>query len=186
MTRGDFALLYPVAGLLGDAPGSVRDLVVGPVDVDAGGDISLARPVSGRLHLARTNRGLLAHAELETAIASQCSRCLRPIEVPLDLVIDEEILPSIEIPSGASVDPAVEPEAIRLTDHHELDLEPLVRDAIQLAEPLAPLCRPDCPGLCEVCGADLNDPGHVPHEAEIDPRLEVLRSFAVDADDETD
>ena len=109
-----------------------------------------------------------------------------PIEVPLELVVDEEVLPAIELPTGASVDTSDEPEALRLTDHHELDLEPLIRDAIQLAEPIAPVCRPDCPGLCEVCGADLSEPGHVAHEAPIDPRLEVLRAFAVDGSTETD
>jgi uncharacterized protein len=37
-----------------------------------------------------------------------------------------------------------------------LDLLPMVRDAIHLAVPIAPRCRPDCQGLCSVCGADLN------------------------------
>ena len=37
-----------------------------------------------------------------------------------------------------------------------LDLLPMVRDAIHLAVPIAPRCRPDCRGLCPVCGADLN------------------------------
>jgi uncharacterized protein len=37
-----------------------------------------------------------------------------------------------------------------------LDLFPMVRDAIHLAVPIAPRCRPDCRGLCPVCGADLN------------------------------
>jgi uncharacterized protein len=38
-----------------------------------------------------------------------------------------------------------------------VDLAPLAREAIVLALPLAPLCRPDCLGLCVDCGADLND-----------------------------
>jgi len=37
-----------------------------------------------------------------------------------------------------------------------LDLLPMVRDAIHLAVPIAPRCRPDCRGLCPECGADLN------------------------------
>jgi uncharacterized protein len=37
-----------------------------------------------------------------------------------------------------------------------LDLLPMVRDAIHLAVPIAPRCRPDCRGLCPDCGADLN------------------------------
>jgi uncharacterized protein len=37
-----------------------------------------------------------------------------------------------------------------------LDLQTLVHDAIHLAVPMAPVCRPDCKGLCPECGADLN------------------------------
>ncbi|MBM3331368.1 DUF177 domain-containing protein [candidate division WOR-3 bacterium] len=37
-----------------------------------------------------------------------------------------------------------------------LDLMPMVHDAIHLAVPIAPRCRPDCRGLCPDCGADLN------------------------------
>jgi uncharacterized protein len=73
------------------------------------------------------------------------------------------------------LDPTEEPDALRLTDYHELDLEPAVRDAISLAEPIAPLCRPDCPGLCETCGVDLtSDPGHAHQDDDIDPRLAAL------------
>jgi uncharacterized protein len=64
---------------------------------------------------------------------------------------------------------------LRLDDHHELDLEPTVRAAISLAEPIAALCRPDCPGLCETCGVDLiDDPRHAHANDDIDPRLAAL------------
>src|SRR4029077_672619 len=116
-----------------------------------------------------------------TALASQCSRCLRDIEVPIDVAIDEEALPSIDIETGAPLNIDAEPDVIRLNGRHELDLEPSVREAIQLAEPIAALCREDCPGLCSVCGADLSEGPHE-HEAEIDPRLEALRAFTVDGD----
>ena len=51
---------------------------------------------------------------------------------------------------------ADEPDALRLDDHHELDLGEPMREAISLAEPIAPLCRPDCAGCAVICGADLN------------------------------
>jgi uncharacterized protein len=43
-----------------------------------------------------------------------------------------------------------------------LDLGPMVRETILVELPLAPVCRPDCAGLCAVCGADRNtvDCGH--------------------------
>jgi uncharacterized protein len=118
---------------------------------------------------------------LTTSLAEDCSRCLREIEVPLSLALVEEVLPSIDISSGAPLDATVEPDLARLTDHHELELEPLIREAIQLAEPIAPLCRADCPGLCATCGQELAGGVHDHGEEPIDPRLEALRAFRVDA-----
>jgi uncharacterized protein len=48
-------------------------------------------------------------------------------------------------------------------DGEVADTEPVLRDALMLALPLSPICRPDCLGLCASCGADLNTgacPGH--------------------------
>ena len=145
----------------------------------------MAQPVSGWIRVSRTNRGVFVRGAVEAALALECSRCLRPIELPLTLAISEEALLALDLATGKPLDPEVEPEIIRLTDHHELQLEPIVREAIQLAEPIAPLCRPDCPGLCSVCGEPLEDRPHEHDETPLDPRLEALRAFRVDADAET-
>jgi uncharacterized protein len=179
------ALTYNVAGLLGDAVGASRPYAIAGVMLDLGPDLAQADPVEGSIRMARTNRGILVTGRLSTALAETCSRCLREIEVPIALSIEEEALPSVDLASGLPVDVSAEPDAVRLTDHHELELEPLVREAIQLAEPIAPLCRPDCPGLCTVCGGDLSEGVHDHDGGEIDPRLEALRGFRVDGDAET-
>jgi DUF177 domain-containing protein len=174
-------LVWNVAGLLADDPGATRDYEVAGVTIDLGEDLRQADPIEGHVRLARTNRGLLVIADLRTSLQAECSRCLREIEVPIEIFIEEEALPSIDIHTGAVV-PA-EPgddEPIRLTDHHELDLEGPVREAILLAEPIAPLCREDCPGLCAVCGERLDDGSHDHPSDDIDPRLEALRSFKVE------
>jgi uncharacterized protein len=176
--RADDALTLPVAGLLAEPPGSVREEAIGPVWVDAGEETALAEPVAGTVRLARTNRGLLVGARLHTALATECSRCLRDVTVPLDLLIDEEVLPSVELATGVSVDTAAEPDVVRLNDAHELELLPLVREAIWLAQPIAPLCREDCPGLCAECGRALDEGDHDHGQLEIDPRFEVLADFA--------
>ncbi len=180
MTDPPDALVYPVAGLLGEPPGSRRVLGIGPVRLDLGQDLSLAEPVTGRLDLSRTNRGLLVRADLATRLDTVCSRCLRDIDVPVEARIDEEALPSVELTTGLPLDAGEEPEVVRLDGHHQLDLEPLVREAIQLAEPIAPLCRPDCPGLCRVCGEELASGPHDHPDEPLDPRLEGLRAFRVD------
>ena len=172
-------LTYPLAGLLREGSGAVRAYRVSGVTVDVGPDLQLADPIEWTVRVSRTNRGVIVHGRLGTAIASQCSRCLRDIEVPLSLEIEEEALPSIDMETGQPLDWPGESDVVRLTSAHELELDVVVREAIQLAEPIAPLCRPDCPGLCPDCGEDLADYPHV-HEEEIDPRLEVLRAFRVD------
>jgi uncharacterized protein len=175
-------LTYNVAGLLAEPVGSTRDYVVAGVVVDLGEDLRQADPVEGAIHLARTNRGLLVRGDLTTSLDQECSRCLRSIEVPLALHIEEEALPSIDLHTGLPLDTSLEPEAVRLNEHHELELEPVVREAILLAEPIAPLCEPDCPGLCSVCGERLTGGPHDHPDDDIDPRLEALKAFKVDGE----
>ena len=49
-------------------------------------------------------------------------------------------------------------DTYRLQPDH-LDLQPLVRDALLLELPMAPLCQEDCLGICTTCGADRNTDG---------------------------
>lgn len=173
-------LTWNVAGLLAEPPGSTRDYQLAGVTIPLADDRRLADPIEGTLRLTRTNRGILVRARLTTGLASECARCLRAIDVPLDLEINEEVLPTIDLESGHPVDTSAEPEVYRLTDHHELELETLVREAIDLAEPIAPVCREDCPGLCLACGQPLDEGVHDHPDEPVDPRLEALRSFRVD------
>src|SRR4029077_19654086 len=177
-------LLVHVATLLGDPGGSARDLAFDDIDLDLGDDLTLAEPADARFRLTRTNRGLLVDGDVHATLAETCSRCLRPIVVAVAQEIDEEALQSVELTTGARIDHADEPEVARISDHHEIDLEPFVREAIQLAAPIAPLCRPDCPGLCVVCGEELGRGPHEHGEDPTDPRLEALRAFHAATDDE--
>jgi DUF177 domain-containing protein len=170
-------LAWNVAGLLADDPGADRIYEIQDVTIDLGEDLRLARPIDGRVRLLRTNRGILAHADLRTALALQCSRCLRDIELPVEVRFQEEYLPALDLTTGRPLPVDDEPDVARLTDHHELDLETPVREAIQLAEPIAPLHSPECQGLCVVCGLPLEDGEHDHPDEDIDPRMEALRGF---------
>ena len=65
--------------------------------------------------------------------------------------------------------------------HDEIDLEPMVHDAVLLELPQAPLCRPDCRGLCPTCGADLNAQSCDCDQNPIDPRWEALGALSFGA-----
>ena len=69
-------------------------------------------------------------------------------------------------------------ERTQYLDDDRLDLSAWAHDAIALALPDKILCRPDCAGLCPVCGKDLNDEPHEHVDERTDPRwaaLEALR-----------
>jgi uncharacterized protein len=172
------ALTFNISGLLAEPAGSVRDYVVFGPALNLGPDLRQSEGLEGSVRLTRTNRGVLVRARLATALEQQCSRCLQEIEWPVEIKIDEEALPIIDFESGVPLDVDEEPDVLRLNDHHELELESEIREAIQLAEPIAPLCRKDCPGLCIVCGQELASGPHDHPDEDVDPRLEALRGFA--------
>ena len=85
----DQPLVWNVSGLLGETAGAVRDYAVQGVTIDLGDDLRLAAPIDGRVHLARTNRGLIVTADFTTKLALQCVRCLRDMEEPIEVEIEE-------------------------------------------------------------------------------------------------
>ncbi len=59
-------------------------------------------------------------------------------------------------------------------DDDDIDLEPMVHDAVLLELPIAPLCRVDCKGLCPTCGVNRNEEDCGCGNHEIDPRWAAL------------
>ena len=96
----------------------------------------------------------------------------------MSVPIAEEYVPSVDLDSGAPLSFADEDDgALRINAQHEIELNGVLHDELALTEPMHPLCRTDCPGLCPECGERL-DPGHRVHaEPESDPRLAPLASL---------
>ena len=118
--------------------------------------------------------GLLLHAEqaqmhIDSGDATlKCARCLTEFRGPVALDLCElYTTPGHELPDD---------EAYRVQGS-EIDLEPMLRDALVLALPLNPVCREACRGLCARCGRDLNDGDCDCEESEIDPRWADLAAL---------
>ncbi len=83
-----------------------------------------------------------------------CVRCLAPASVVLDE--PEVTVTFVSVAEAEAADWDLEDASSYAYDGDEIDLEPLVRETLVLAVPIAPLCGDGCRGLCRSCGADLN------------------------------
>lgn len=171
-------MLYNVAQLLQDPIGSTRDYVVDD-DVLAPGEPWESAHVTGKVRVLRTHRGILVTGALATTIGATCGWCLEPVDLALELPIEEEYFPQIDIYSGLPVAIPEDAEAFLIDKHHILDLSEAVRQAIVLEIPISPRCREDCRGLCPVCGANRNE-RECSCEREADPRWASLGQVVTD------
>lgn len=127
-------------------------------------------PVELDLLLEAVVEGVLVSGTASAAVTGECARCLDPISDEVEVELRE----LFAYPDSATEASTDEEEVSRVVDDL-IDLEPLVRDTVLPALSVAPLCAPDCPGLCSGCGtkwAEL-DPEH--HHETIDPRWAALR-----------
>lgn len=143
---------FNVAKLLKSPPGDERQYTF---DEDERRFEELAGKVHGQVRLMRTDRGVMATADVETAVGCTCSRCLRRFVLPVGFHIVEEYFPTIDIGSGVHVEPPTG-EHFTIDQHHILDLGEAVREYAIFNTPMKPLCDEACAGFCPECGADLN------------------------------
>lgn len=122
-----------------------------------------------------TDPGVLLEGQASAVLGAECSRCLKPIDVRVVADFAEQYFATHDVASGAAR--ADVPEDVATIDaDFKIDLTRLLAEELSLATPMAPVCRPDCKGLCEECGEDLNVRPHA-HEGAVDPRWSRLRSL---------
>lgn len=149
MASGRALLLVNAAELL-RLPGSSRRIEVTVPLADVGvDDPRLAGAVGVDVTLASTVDDIEVSGRLSVAWSDSCRRCLQPLAGTLVVDVDDRYVEPD--PTGRR---SVDPEAFPI-EHGQVDLAPMVREEVLLGVPDAPLCRPDCPGLCSTCGADL-------------------------------
>jgi uncharacterized protein len=109
--------------------------------------------------------GILVSGRVDAIASGECVRCLIDVEIPVRVEFQELFAYSFD-------------EAFDYTVHDDhVNLEPVVRDAVVLALPFQPVCRPDCPGLDPETGERLADfPDREPREV-LDPRWAALQGY---------
>lgn len=121
--------------------------------------------VAAELEITRATTGTVFELRFATRLHGPCFRCLA------DAVLDVPISAREYQASDPGADPELRTEYVV---DGQLDLSAWARDAIALALPEQILCRPDCAGLCPVCGRDLNVEPHVHEKDRTDSRWAAL------------
>ena len=117
------------------------------------------------LRLESVHEGILATGEVDSTAVAECSRCLEPLKLAVEVDFQELFAYSLE------------QEDDFLVQDEKIDLEQAITDAVVLSLPFKPVCSEDCLGLCSECGVKMaEDPEHV-HQAQNDSRWSELESF---------
>jgi uncharacterized protein len=138
-----------------------HEVDVAPLDLGGQRYVAVPDSVPAELTVARATNGTVLRLRLTAQLHGPCYRCLE--DASLDQAVDAREYQA-EDPEG---DEELESAYV---DYDKLDLSQWVRDSIALALPDKILCRPDCAGLCPVCGKNLNYEPHGHEGEETDPR----------------
>jgi uncharacterized protein len=159
---------------LGRRPGAMRRyhrdvrlparLGLDVIEISAGGQVSLD------VRLESVVEGVLVSGTASAPVTGQCARCLDPLVDSLEVELTE-----LFAYPGTVTDGSTDPDEVSRIVDDLVDLEPVVRDAMLLALPQAPLCREDCPGLCPECGGKWAELGTDHRHEKMDPRWAALK-----------
>ncbi|NMO13328.1 DUF177 domain-containing protein [Pyxidicoccus fallax] len=177
-------------GLLGDVLGGAA----------SGEDTGFrpTKPSTLKASLRKVSGGVLLEGQFTAHVASECKRCLGPLElnvpvsftlnlVPESLVTGEDYLKDGDTEGSMEKKEHVQGESggsFKLEDADEevfdgktIDLDPIVREQLLLALPMSAVCREDCKGLCPQCGINRNEAKCNCDVKPVDPRLAPLKNI---------
>jgi len=102
--------------------------------------------------------------KLNFKLSLACDRCGSDLEENYDLDFNEVF----------STNKSVESDDIRHIISKQIDLTPVIYENLLMNLPMKHLCNEDCKGLCEKCGANLNEKDCGCDRRYVNPAFESL------------
>lgn len=112
-------------------------------------------PVRWRGRVTAAEPGFYLRARLDYEQTLRCDRCLAPMAQVAGADVELLLVPEPE-PTGDEIELSEGDLGVAYVEGEVFDTRPLLIEQLQLGVPMKPVCRPECRGLCAVCGADLN------------------------------
>jgi uncharacterized protein len=142
-----------------------QEVEIAPIELGGQRYLVVPENVPAEVTVTRASTGTVYELRFHVRLHGPCFRCLG------DAVFDDDLsLREYQAESPGGADELTTP----YVKDNRLDLSAWARDGLVLALPDKILCRPECAGLCAVCGVDLNAQPHEHEDEEQDPRWAAL------------
>jgi uncharacterized protein len=156
-----------VGFLINQSVGTSREFLFELPDLNLEPDVQL-KNLAGTAKITRTPQGLLTQVRAHAFTQVECVRCLT--------IFDQELETEFTELYAFTIRTTTDSELI-LPEDGFIDLTPLIREYLLLEIPMNPRCRPDCYGVCSICGEIHDSQVHDLEQETTDPRLAVLKNL---------
>ena len=126
------------------------------------------------IKITKLGKLIFAEGSIKISATLTCDRCLKDFSYPLDLTFSEEYTPAGVSDEEKEYELTEKELNLDFFSDEEIDIDQLITEQIILAVPMKHLCSPECPGMCPVCGKDLNNGACNCKTNKVDPRLSPL------------
>ncbi|MEN8005523.1 MAG: DUF177 domain-containing protein [Candidatus Krumholzibacteriota bacterium] len=142
--------------------------ITGSLKLDMGEGRPAEASVTGTLVVQNLDTRFLLNGTLRAEGRTECGRCLGTFPLAWDVPVEVMVLRDVD------TDETEGETLLILQQAGEVDLRDSLRECVVLAYPQAPVCKPDCRGLCPECGIDRNQATCDCSENVVDPRWDGL------------
>ena len=127
-----------------------------------------AKPVKVHGNVTQSADVVRLSATVEYTYDGECDRCAEPMSDNRSFKMEHILVTAVD---------NEDKEDFLVIENFELPLDELVQTDLLLNLPMKNLCKPDCKGLCPMCGQNLNQGLCGCQHDVVDPRLEILKQF---------
>lgn len=99
----------------------------------------------------------VVEGDIASKLKVSCGRCLEPIPYEVDFSFENAFIKAEDFTEERETDLSVENLEVSIIDSDEINLNEIAGEQISIELNKSIVCKEDCKGLCQKCGANLND-----------------------------
>ena len=140
-------------------------------------ELRLIEPIAVSGRIRRKGGEVELSGELNTKVMVPCARCLKEVEIPIEVNFAERFVSAIAWRNEEQHELSQDDLNLGLVEDAAVELDDVVKEEILLSLPNQVLCDQNCKGICPSCGADRNAGDCSCKSDEVDSRWEKLRDL---------